>query len=64
LSVYPEYTVLAFRYTATLKNFFQDILWAFQVDFSSFRFKMRRHQLDARCKDNSTECGTPSDLKS
>jgi hypothetical protein len=34
LSVYPEYTVLAFRYTATIKNVFQDILWAFQVDFS------------------------------
>lgn len=35
LSVYEEYTVLAFRYTANLKNVWQDILWAFQVDFSS-----------------------------
>lgn len=34
LSVYEEYTVLAFRYTATIKNVAQDILWAFQVDFS------------------------------
>lgn len=33
LSLYEEYTVLAFRYTATIKNVFQDILWAFQVDF-------------------------------
>ena len=28
--MYDEYTVLAFRYTATLKNVWQDILWAFQ----------------------------------
>lgn len=33
LSVYEEYTVLAFRYTATIKNVAQDILWAFQVEF-------------------------------
>ena len=33
LSVNEEYTVLAFRYTANLKNVWQDILWAFQVDF-------------------------------
>jgi triacylglycerol lipase len=31
LSVYEEYTVLAFRYTATLKNVWQDLLWAIQV---------------------------------
>lgn len=31
LSVYEEYTVLAFRYTANAKNLWQDILWAFQV---------------------------------
>ena len=33
LSVYEEYTVLAFRYTANLKNIWQDLLWAIQVDF-------------------------------
>lgn len=33
LSVYEEYTVLAFRYTANLQNVWQDVLWAFQVDF-------------------------------
>ena len=32
LSVYEEHTVLAFRYTANLKNVWQDLLWAFQVD--------------------------------
>lgn len=31
LSVYSEYTVLAFRYTATIKNVWQDLLWAIQV---------------------------------
>jgi hypothetical protein len=31
LSVYEEYTVLAFRYTANVKNIWQDILWAIQV---------------------------------
>lgn len=35
LSVYEEHTVLAFRYTANLKNVWQDLLWAFQVDFTS-----------------------------
>lgn len=33
LTVYDEYTVLAFRYTATLKNVIEDILYFFQVDF-------------------------------
>lgn len=31
LSIYDEYTVLAFRYTANAKNIWQDILWALQV---------------------------------
>lgn len=31
LSVYDEYTVLAFRYTANIKNLWQDVLWAFQI---------------------------------
>lgn len=31
LSVYDEYTVLAFRYTANAKNLWQDVLWAIQV---------------------------------
>ena len=31
LSVYEDYTVLAFRYTATIKNVWQDLLWAIQV---------------------------------
>lgn len=35
LSVYEEHTVLAFRYTANLKNVWQDLLWAFQVDLLS-----------------------------
>lgn len=31
LSVYDDYTVLAFRYTATVKNVWYDLLWAIQV---------------------------------
>jgi hypothetical protein len=31
LSVYDEYTVLAFRYTANAKNLWQDILWVLQT---------------------------------
>ncbi len=31
LSVYDDYTVLAFRYTATLKNVWQDIIYAKQT---------------------------------
>ena len=31
VSVYEEYTVLAFRYTATVKNVWQDLLWAIQT---------------------------------
>jgi hypothetical protein len=31
LSIYEEYTVLAFRYTANAQNIWQDILWAIQV---------------------------------
>ena len=32
MSVYSEYTVLAFRYTANMKNIEQDLLYAVQVD--------------------------------
>ena len=32
MSVYSEYTVLAFRYTANMKNIEQDLVYAIQVD--------------------------------
>lgn len=57
LSLYEEYTVLAFRYTATLQNVYQDILWAFQVDFLSCRLKTKELPKDAKFKDSLTECG-------
>ena len=44
LAVYSEYTVLAFRYTATVKNFFQDLLWAIQVKLK-FNSDSRRARL-------------------
>ena len=31
VSVYQDYTVLAFRYTANIKNIWQDLLWSIQV---------------------------------
>lgn len=31
LSVYEEYTVLSFRYTASVQNIWQDLLWAIQI---------------------------------
>lgn len=31
LSVYPDFVVLAFRYTNSLKNLWQDILYPFQI---------------------------------
>jgi hypothetical protein len=63
LSLYPEYTVLAFRYTANLHNVYQDILWAIQVDLLLDRFKMNQRPQDARCKESLIRCGIPSDWK-
>lgn len=64
LSVYEEYTVLAFRYTANLKNVWQDILWAFQVDLPPHRPKTKKPPKDAKSKENTTACGLRSDLMS
>ena len=35
LSIYDEYSVLAFRYTNNVKNIQQDIAWGIQVDLLS-----------------------------
>ena len=61
LSVYEEYTVLAFRYTANLKNVWQDLLYPIQVDFSLFRLKTMTHPKDARFRENMTACGKKSE---
>ena len=61
LSVYEEYTVLAFRYTANLKNVWQDLLYAIQVDFLPFRLKTMTHQKDAKFKESMTACGRRSE---
>lgn len=64
MSVYQDYTVLAFRYTATIKNVFQDLLWAIQVDFISYRPKMKTLAKDAKSKSRWITCGTPLDQMS
>lgn len=62
LSIYEEYTVLAFRYTATIRNVFQDLLWAIQVDFISiYRFKMNTLVPAAKSKNSLTICGIQSE---
>lgn len=51
--------MLAFRYTATIKNVFQDIIYAIQVDLSSnFRLKINMPAMDARFRNNMIKCGT------
>lgn len=60
LSVYEEYTILAFRYTANVKNVFQDILYPIQVDFLPFRGKMMMLQRVAKFKRSMMTCGNPS----
>jgi hypothetical protein len=57
LSVYTEYTVLAFRYTANLKNVWQDILYPIQVDLISFRLKTMILPRDAKFRENTIGCG-------
>lgn len=64
LSVYEEYTVLAFRYTANLKNVWQDLLYPIQVDLLPFRLKTTTHPKDARSKENMTACGKKSEMMS
>jgi hypothetical protein len=60
LSVYEEYTVLAFRYTANLKNVWQDLLYPIQVDFLPPRPRMTMRPRDARCNASTTACGRRS----
>ena len=57
ISAYEEYTVLAFRYTANLKNVWQDLLYPIQVDFLSFRLKTMMLPKDAKFKENTIACG-------
>ena len=62
LSVYEEYTVLAFRYTANLKNIWQDLLYPIQVDFTPYRLKTMILLRDARFKGNMIGCGKRSEM--
>lgn len=55
LAVYEEYTILAFRYTANLKNVWQDLLFPFQVDF--LLTQKQDDDAPAGCKVQSTYDG-------
>ena len=58
LSVYEEFTVLSFRYTATVKNFFQDIIFTIQVFvFNIRRLKISMLQQAVKFKRNMIGCG-------
>lgn len=60
LSVYPNYVVLAFRYTNTALNVWQDVLYPLQVIPVSFRSKTTTPAKDARSRRSITTCGRPS----
>ena len=63
LSVYSEYSVLAFRYTANIKNIQQDILWAIQVDFLSFSIKTNTLVKAVKFRRKWTTCGVASGMR-
>lgn len=60
LSVYPSYVVLAFRYTNSALNVWQDVLYPLQVALILFRSKMTTPAKDARSRRFITTCGRPS----
>jgi hypothetical protein len=60
LSIYEEYTVLAFRYTANAKNIFQDVLYPLQVDLLPLSTKTTMPPQDARFRRSTTICGRKS----
>jgi len=62
LSVYEEYTILAFRYTANAQNIWQDLLYAIQVDLLPFRSKTMTLLLDVKSIRNMIACGKPSEM--
>ena len=64
LSVYEEYTVLAFRYTANLKNVWQDLLYPIQVDLLLPRLKMTMLLRGAKFRESMTACGKRSETMS
>ena len=64
LSVYEEYTVLSFRYTANLKNVWQDLLYPIQVDLLPLSVRMTMLLRDAKFKENTTTCGRASETMS
>lgn len=64
LSVYPTFVVLAFRYTNTALNVWQDILYPLQVLNILFRLKINIPVATARYKKHITICGKKSNKMS
>jgi hypothetical protein len=63
LSVYPEFMVLAFRYTNTALNVWQDILSPLQVPPASLRLPTSTPSPTARCRRPTTHCGSNLNCK-
>jgi hypothetical protein len=57
VSVYSSFIVLAFRYTNTALNVWQDILYPLQVTSMQHRSKMSTHVPTARSRRHTTTCG-------
>jgi hypothetical protein len=64
VSVYSNFVVLAFRYTNTALNVWQDILYPLQVTPNKFRSKMNIPVPTAKSKKHTITCGKKSNLMS
>jgi hypothetical protein len=61
ITVYPKFIILAFRYTNTALNVWQDILYPIQVAFlKNFRSRINTPVISARSKRLTTTCGRQS----
>lgn len=57
VSVYDDFIVLAFRYTNTAQNVWQDILYPLQVFLFLFRLKTQIHVQAAKFRKHTKICG-------
>ena len=61
ITVYPKFIILAFRYTNTALNVWQDILYPLQVFFYIYdRLKMKTPATSAKSRRPITTCGKAS----
>lgn len=57
VSVYAKFIILAFRYTNTALNVWQDVLYPLQVNILLLRLLMSIHVPTVRYKRHTTICG-------